>query len=133
MRNAKTNATLKRPVNKLFTVENTYHETNQTEQKLRWETVIIGEIRKTIWMLTTWTLGGEESLNVTNIYLLIRFNKTREIFPSFTRALSILITTSATSVERANSKELVPKVSGSSTAASYAQRWGLCRNNPANV
>ena len=53
---------------------------------------------------------------------LIRFNKTREIFPSFTRALSILITISATSVERANSKELVPKVSGLSTAASYAQR-----------
>ena len=133
MRNVKTNATLKRPVNKLFTVKTTYHETNQTEQKLRWETVVIGEIRKTIWMLTTWTLGGEESLNVTNIYLLIRFNKTRELFPTFTRALSILITTSATSVERANSKELVPKVSGLSTAASYAQRWGLCRNNPANV
>ena len=39
VRIAKTNAILKRPVNKLFTFENTYHDTNQTDkaskQKLR--------------------------------------------------------------------------------------------------
>ena len=46
------------------------------------------------------------SLNITNMNLLIRFNKTREIFPSVTRVLSILITTSAisASVEKANFK-----------------------------
>ena len=66
----------------------------------------------------------EESLNITNINLLVRFNKTREIFPSVTRVLSILLTTAATSasVERVNSKERVPKVPCSISAASYAQR-----------
>ena len=66
----------------------------------------------------------EESFNITNINLLVRFNKTREIFPSVTRVLSILLTTAATSasVERVNSKERVPKVSYSIQAASYAQR-----------
>ena len=66
----------------------------------------------------------EESLNITNINLLVRFNKTREIFPSVTRVLSILLTTAATSasVERVNSKEHVPKVSYSIPAASYGQR-----------
>ena len=51
----------------------------------------------------------EECLNVTNINLLTRFNKTREMFPSVTRVFSILLTTAATSpsVERANSKERV--------------------------
>ena len=49
---------------------------------------------------------GGRSLNITNINFLIRFNKTREIFPSVTRVLSILLTTSAisASVERANFK-----------------------------
>ena len=49
---------------------------------------------------------GGKSLNITNMNLLIRFNKTREIFPSVTRVLSILLTTSAisASVERANFK-----------------------------
>ena len=49
---------------------------------------------------------GEKSLNITNMNLLIRCNKTREIFPCVTRVLSILLTTSAisASVERANSK-----------------------------
>ena len=53
----------------------------------------------------------EESLNFTNTDLLIRFNKIREIFPSATQVLSILLTTKATSkyVKRANSKERVPK------------------------
>ena len=66
----------------------------------------------------------EESLNITNINTLVRFNKAREIFPSVTRVLSILLTTAATSasVERVYSKERVPKVSRSILAASYAQR-----------
>ena len=46
---AKTNAILKRPVNKLFTVKNTCHDTNQTdkarEQKLRREATVIGELK----------------------------------------------------------------------------------------
>ena len=52
---------------------------------------------------------GGRSLNITNMNLLIRFNKTREIFPAFTRVLSILLTTSAisTSIERAKFKERV--------------------------
>ena len=64
----------------------------------------------------------EESLNITNI--LNGFNKTREIFPSVTQVLSILLTTAATSasVERVNSKERVPKIPCSIPAASYAQR-----------
>ena len=32
VRIAKTNTTLKRPINKLFTVENTYHDTNETDK-----------------------------------------------------------------------------------------------------
>ena len=39
----------------------------------------------------------EESLNIANINILIRFNKTREIFPSVTQVLSILLTTADTS------------------------------------
>ena len=55
--------------------------------------------------------GREESLNITNINLLNRFNKTQEIFPSVNRVLSILLTTAAASarVERVNSKERVPR------------------------
>ena len=66
----------------------------------------------------------EESLNITNINLLVRLNKTREIFPSATRVLSIFLTTAATSasVEKVNSKERLPKVPCSTPAASYAQR-----------
>ena len=66
----------------------------------------------------------EESLNIANIELLFRFNKTREIFPSVSRVVSILLTTAATSasVERVNSKERVPKVPCSIPAASYAQK-----------
>ena len=69
-------------------------------------------------------IGKEvESLNMTNINLLIKFSKTREIFPSVTRVLSILLTTAATSasVERVNSKERVPNVPCSIPAASYAE------------
>ena len=66
----------------------------------------------------------EESLNNANINLLIRFNKTREIFPSVTRVLRILLSAAATSavVERVNSKKCVPKVPCSIPAASHAQR-----------
>ena len=66
----------------------------------------------------------EKSLNITNINLLVRFNKAREIFPSVKQVLSIFLTTAATSasVERVNSKERVPKVSRCIPAASYAQR-----------
>ena len=73
----------------------------------------------------------EESLNIANINLLVRFNKTREIFPSVTRVLSIFLTTAATSasVERVNSKEHVPKVLRSIPAAS--QPAILRSNNPA--
>ena len=46
----KTNAILKRPVNKLFPTEYTYHDTNQTdkarEQKLRREAAVIDELKK---------------------------------------------------------------------------------------
>ena len=65
----------------------------------------------------------EESLNIANINLLVRFNKTREIFPSVTRVLSILLTTAATSasVERVNSKERVPNVPCSIPATSYVE------------
>ena len=62
----------------------------------------------------------EESLNITNINLLVRFNKTREIFPSVTRVLSIFLTTATTSasVEKMNYKERVPKVPCSIPATS---------------
>ena len=46
----KTNAILKRPVNKLFPTEYTYHDTNQTdkarEQKLRQEAAVFDEIKR---------------------------------------------------------------------------------------
>ena len=64
----------------------------------------------------------DEYLNITNINLLVRFNKIRETFPSVTRVLSIFLTATSASVERVNSKERVPKVSYSIQAASYAQR-----------
>ena len=46
----KTNATLKRPIYKLFPTEYAYHDTNQTdkarEKKLRWEAAVIGELKR---------------------------------------------------------------------------------------
>ena len=77
----------------------------------------------------------EESLNIININLLVRFNKAQEIFPSVTRVLSILITTAATSasVERVNSKERVPQIPCSIPAASYALGELSGGNNLANV
>ena len=79
-------------------------------------------------------LGEEESSNIVNINLLVRFNKAIEIFPSVTWVLSI-VTTAATSanIERVNSKEHVPKVPCLIPAASYAQRWDLYSKNSANV
>ena len=52
--------------------------------------------------------SGEESLNIANINLLNRFNKTREIFPSVTQVVSILLITAATSAsaERVNLKRV---------------------------
>ena len=47
---AKTNAILKRPVNKLFCIENTYQDTNQTsmarKQKLRREATVIDKLKR---------------------------------------------------------------------------------------
>ena len=49
VRKAKTNTILKRPINKFFTVKNTYHDTNQAdkgrEKKLRREATVIGELK----------------------------------------------------------------------------------------
>ena len=69
----------------------------------------------------------EESLNITNINLLVRFNQALEIIPSVTRVLSIFLTAEATSasVERVNSKERVPTVPSSIPASSYVQRCSL--------
>ena len=60
-------------------------------------------------------------MTLTN--LLNRFNKAREIFPSVTQVLTILLTTAATSasVERVDSQELVPNVPCSIPAASYGE------------
>ena len=104
VRTEKTNAILKRPVNKLSPIKYTYHDNNQTdkarEQKLRSEAAVNWE-----------NIGREESLNITNTNILSRFNKTGETFTSITRVLSILLTAAATSAsaERVNSKERVPK------------------------
>ena len=69
-------------------------------------------------------IGREESLNIANINLLVGFNKAREIFPSVTRVLRILLTTAATSasIERVDSKECAPKIQCLIPAASYAQK-----------
>ena len=47
---------------------------------------------------------GGRSLNITNVNLLIRLNKAREVFPSVTRVLSILLTISpiSASVKKEN-------------------------------
>ena len=50
VRTAKTSTILKRPVNKLFTVKNTYYDTNQNdkarEQKLRREAAVTGKQKR---------------------------------------------------------------------------------------
>ena len=45
---ANINTTLKRPVNKIFTVENTYHDIDEKDrqQKLRREAAVIGELKR---------------------------------------------------------------------------------------
>ena len=75
------------------------------QQKLKREAAVIGELKRENMNVNCANIGGR-SLNVTNMNLLIRFNKTREIFSSVTRVFSILLTTSAisASVERANFK-----------------------------
>ena len=84
-------------------------------------------------------------MNITTINVLIRFNKTPEIFRSASQVLSILLTTAATIaiLGRANSTVRVgqwlatcvrkPKVPVSDQAVNYAQRWALYSNNPTNV
>ena len=105
-----TNIILKRSVNKLFSIEDTYHDTTQTdrarEQKLKREVAVIGEQKRKYecWLRKHWE--GKESLNITDINPLIIFNKAWEIFWGITRVLSIRLTRAATSasVERLNSK-----------------------------
>ena len=50
VRIAKTNVILKHLVNKLFAIENTYHDTNQTDkardQKLKREAAVIDELNR---------------------------------------------------------------------------------------
>ena len=46
-------------------------------------------------MIVKYVKIGRRSLNITNMNGLNRFNKAREIFPSVTRVLSILLTISA--------------------------------------
>ena len=101
MRISKTNTILKRGVNKLVAVENTYHDTKQTDKASK-----------------------AKSLNIRNIKLLIRYNKTREMFtqcyPSFKHSPN----NSSFQCKKGNSKERVdwwlaicirkPKVSGTS-------------------
>ena len=71
---------------------NAHQYTNQTgtvrEQKLRGEAAVIGEL-KGKYECYLREHCGKESLNVTNMNLLIRFDKAREIFSSVTRVLSI--------------------------------------------
>ena len=64
----------------------------------------------------------DESLKIVN--LLVRFNKTQEIFSSVTHVLSILTTASTSaSVGRVNSEERVPKIPCPIPTASYSQKW----------
>ena len=49
----------------------------------------------------------EESSNITNINISIRLDKTRDIFPSVTRAATSVTAATSASLERMNSKELV--------------------------
>ena len=67
-----------------------FHDTNQTdkerEQKLSHEAAVIGELKRKNMNVNSEHWEGEESLNITNINMLIRFNKTGNIsqrYPSF--------------------------------------------------
>ena len=65
------------------------------EQKLRREAAVIGQLKRNYEVNSVQIRG--RSLNITNMNLLFRFNKTREIFPSVTQVLGILLTISANS------------------------------------
>ena len=62
----------------------THEDTNQTgtvrEQKLKREAAVIGEL-KGKYECHLSEHRGKETLDITNMNLLIRFNKAREIFP----------------------------------------------------
>ena len=81
VRIAKTNTILKRPVNKLLSIENTYQDTNHAgtarEQKLMQKAAVVGELKSIGEIWTLRELWGKESFNITIMNLLIRFNKTR--------------------------------------------------------
>ena len=122
----KANAILKHPINKLLPTEFAYHDINQTnkakEQKLKRAAAVIDQLKRKTWLLTAWAMEGRRAFeNCKN--LLVRFNKTQEIFPRVNWVSSILGTKAATSAssERVNSKESVAKGSCSISAASYAQ------------
>ena len=135
-------AILKHPVNKLFPIECTYHDTHKEirqgnkichKNSHNWWT------KEKIWMFSV-KLRGRRSLWKLEILIRFnkiqaRFNKTQKTSLSVIQVLSIPLTTAATSAcfERVNSKEQIPKVPCSIIAASYVQRWGLSSNNPANV
>ena len=71
--------------------------------KVKARASVIGELKRKneFYLHGYW---GKKSLIITNMNLLIRFNKTRKIFSSITRVLGILLSTSATtaSADRAN-------------------------------
>ena len=52
------------------------------EQKLRREAAVIGQLKRNYEVNSVQIRG--KSLNITNMNLLFRFNKTRGIFPSVT-------------------------------------------------
>ena len=83
MRIKKANAILKRPVNKLYPTEYTYHDTNQTdkerEQKLGREAAVIDELKRN--MAVNYVNIERESLNNADINVLGRFNEHEKYFP----------------------------------------------------
>ena len=82
MRIEKANAILKRPVNKLYPTEYTYHDNNQTdkerEQKLGREAAVIDELKRN--MAVNYVNIERQSLNFANINVLVRFNKHEKYF-----------------------------------------------------
>ena len=91
MRIKKDNAILTRPVTKLFPTEYTYLDTKQTnnamKQKLRREAAAIDELKR---KYDCWEGGGIfEHGKFHCKYLLVRLNKTREIFVSVTGVLNL--------------------------------------------
>ena len=74
---------------------------------MRQDTAVIGELKRKYECQLREHWEREDSLNITNINPLTRFNKTGEIFPSVTQVLNILLTTAVTSasVQRVDSKE----------------------------